>query len=246
MLTIIIIIVAVILVTIGLVWLVDKFIPSKFKPVLTLLLWVVIAFLGYHTFMSVYKPIQFNTIKDKRYAQVIERLIDIRDAQLAHRQVTGKFAKDYDGLIGFIESGKYTITQRRDTSVIDKELTKRYGGVETPKDSIIIDTLGFVNVRDSLFRNSDRYKSMMNVPNAKEGTKFQMNAGFLEQEDIKIPVFEAFVKKEDILHDQDRDLVLQENEAFGVDGVPGDAVRVGSMTEVNTTGNWPKTYGDSE
>jgi hypothetical protein len=246
MLTIILIVVAVILLTIGLVWLVDKFIPSKFKPVLTLLLWVVIFFLGYQTFMSIYEPIQFNKVKNKRYVKVIENLIDIRDSQLAHRQVTGKFASDFDGLVSFIDTAKYTITQRRDTTVIDKELTKRYGGVETKKDSIIIDTLGFVSVRDSLFKSSERFRTMMNVPTAKEGTKFTMNAGILEEDDVKIPVFEAFVKKSEILHDQDRDLVLQENDVISVDGVNGDALRVGSMEEVNTTGNWPKTYGDSE
>ena len=246
MLTIILIVVAVILLTTGLVWLVDKFIPSKFKPVLTILLWILIIFLGYQTFMSIYEPIKFNEVKNKRYLQVIENLIDIRDSQLAHRQVTGKFAGDFDGLVTFIDTAKYTITQRRDTTVIDKELTKRYGGVETVKDSIIIDTLGFVSVRDSLFGSSDRYKTMMNVPTAKEGTKFTMKAGFLEEDDVRIPVFEAFVKKEDILYDQERDLILQENEVISVDGVNGDALRVGSMDEVSTSGNWPKTYGDSE
>ncbi|OBX21223.1 hypothetical protein ES675_08985 [Bizionia algoritergicola] len=220
--------------------------PSKFKPVLIVLLWVLIGFLGYQTFMSVYKPIQFNKEKDKRYAQVIERLIDIRDAQLAHRQVTGVFAPNFDNLVKFIDTAKYTITQRRDTLVLDEELTKRYGGVETMKELTLIDTLDFVSVRDSLFGSSTRYKDMMNVPVGKEGVKFEMNAGFLETDDVKIPVFEAFVKKAVVLDDQDRDLILQENEVISVDAVNGDAIRVGSMTEVKTNGNWPKTYGANE
>lgn len=246
MLTIILVVVAVILITIGLVWLVDKFIPSKFKPFLIILLWIIIGFLSYQTFMSVYKPIQFNKIKNKRYAQVIENLIDIRDSQLAHRQVTGKFAPNFDGLVKFIDTAKFTITQRRDTLVLDEELTKRYGGVETMKEITLIDTLGFVSVKDSLFKTSDRYKTMMNVPTAQEGTIFEMNAGFLEEDDVKIPVFEAFVKKAAVLYDQDKDLILQENDVVSVDAVNGDAIRVGSMEEVNTNGNWPKTYGDSE
>lgn len=246
MLTIILIVVAVILLTIGLVWLVDKFIPAKFKPVLIVLLWVLIGFLGYQTFMSVYKPIQFNQEKDKRYAQVIERLIDIRDAQLAHRQVTGVFAPNFDNLLKFIDTAQYTITQRRDTLVLDEELTKRYGGVETMKELTLIDTLGFVPVRDSLFGKSTRFRDMMNVPVGKAGAKFEMNAGFLETDDVKIPVFEAFVKKAVVLDGEDNDLILQENEVISVDGVNGDAIRVGSMDEVKTNGNWPKTYGDNE
>ncbi|EGV42041.2 hypothetical protein BZARG_2656 [Bizionia argentinensis JUB59] len=230
----------------GLVWLVDKFVPSKLKPVLIVSLWVLIAFLGYQTFMSVYKPIQFNEVKNERFAQVIERLIDIRDAQLAHRQVTGVFAPGFDELIKFIDTAQYTITQRRDTLVLDKKMTKRYGGVETKKDSTIIDTLNFVPVRDSLFRSSTRYKEMMIIPVGKEGAKFEMNAGFLETNDVKIPVFEAFANKDIILHDLDKDLRVQENQVISVDGVNGNAIRVGSMNEVNTTGNWPKTYGDND
>jgi len=244
MFKIILIAVAVILVTIGLVWLIDKYVPSKVKPVLTIALWALIFYLGYLTFMSIYEPIQFNKVKNKRYAAVIEKLIDIRDAQLAHQQVTGQFAPTFDNLVTFIDTAQFTITQRRDSTVIDEELTKRYGGVETTKEITIIDTLGFKSVRDSLFKNSDRYKTMMNVPNT--DAQFEMKAGLLEQNDLNIPVFEASVKKNIILHDQNRDLIAQENQVVSVDGVNGDALKVGSMEEVKTNGNWPKTYGDSE
>ncbi|MFV0573214.1 MAG: hypothetical protein ACK5M1_12415 [Xanthomarina gelatinilytica] len=244
MFKIILIAVAVIVVTIGLVWLIDKYVPSKLKPVLTIALWALIFYLGYLTFMSIYEPIQFNKVKNKRYAAVIEKLIDIRDAQLAHQQVTGKFAPTFDNLVKFIDTAQFTITQRRDSTVIDEELTKRYGGVETTKEITIIDTLGFKSVKDSLFKNSDRYKTMMNVPNT--DARFEMQAGLLEQNDLNIPVFEASVKKSVILHDQNKDLIAQENQVVSVDGVNGNALKVGSMEEVKTNGNWPKTYGDSE
>ena len=244
MLTFILIAIAVILVTIGLVKLVDKFIPSKFKPVLNIALWLLIAFLGYQTYMSIYEPLQFNKVKNKRYAKVIKSLVDIRDSQLAHRQVTGGFANNFDNLVKFIDTAEYTITQRRDSSIIDEVLTKTYG-VDTYKDIIIIDTLGYVSVKDSLFKTSTRYKTMMNVPDA-EGEKFKLKSGFIEQNGIKIPVFEALVTKNIILADQNKDLIMQENQVVSVDGVNGDALKVGSMDEVNTNGNWPKTYGAAE
>lgn len=244
MLTIILIVVAVILLTVGLVWLVDKFIPSKFKPILNIVLWVLIAFLAYSTYMSVYEPIQFNKVKEKRYAEIIEKLIDIRDAQLAHRQVTGKFSGNFDQLVTFIDTAQFTITQRRDTTVLDEEMTRRFT-IDMFKDLVIIDTLGFVPVKDSLFKDSNRYKTMMNVPHS-ENAKFELKAGILEQNGINIPVFEAKVKKRVILHDQNPDLVAQENEVVSVDGVNGDALIVGSMDEVKTNGNWPKVYGSDE
>ena len=210
-----------------------------------LALWVAIAFLAYNTFQSVYAPIKFNKLKNERYAQVIKSLNDIRDSQLAHRKITGKFSNNFDNLVKFIDTAKYTLTQRRDTSVIDPVLSKQFG-VDMYEDKVLIDTLGFVPVKDSLFKNSNRYKTMMNVPVGKEGEKFQLKAGLLDQNDSKIPVFEALVKKDVILFDQDRDLVLQENQVVSVDGVNGDALKVGSMDEVNTSGNWPKTYGTKE
>ncbi|OBQ52577.1 hypothetical protein VQ01_13805 [Tamlana sp. s12] len=219
--------------------------PSKLKPVLTIALWILIGYLGYLTYMSIYEPIQFNKVKNKRYVQVIESLKDIRDAELAHRQVTGKFEGDFNKLIKFIDTAKYTITQRRDSTILDEEKTKLYG-VDSYKEIVVIDTLGFVSVKDSLFKSSNRYKTMMDVPVGKPGTKFNLQAGFIEQNKINIPVFEASVKKRDLLFDQSNDLIIQENQVISVDGVNGDALKVGSMNEVKTTGNWPKTYGDNE
>ncbi|WP_242205814.1 hypothetical protein [Aestuariivivens insulae] len=232
--------------TIGLVWLIDKFIPSKLRPLVMIALWVVIGVLAYNTFMSVYEPIQFNQIKKKRYALVIKSLKDIRDAQLAHKQVTGKFADNFDNLVKFIDTAEFTITQRRDSTIIDEELTKRYGGVEMTKDIVVIDTLGFVPVKDSLFGTDNRYKTLMNVPVGQEGAKFELKAGFLEEKEIRIPVFEALVKKAVVLNDQDKDLVRQEEQVVSVEGVNGDAIRLGSMEEVSTTGNWPKIYDTKE
>src|SRR5690606_14065230 len=243
--TIFIIIIAVILLTIGLVKLIDKFISPKFKPVIIIALWVLIAILGYNIFKSVYNPVLFDQEKEKRYEAVIKNLIDIRDSELAYRQVNGQFTDNFDNLIKFIEEAKFTITQRRDSSIRDVERSKQFG-IDMYKDIVVIDTLGSVPVKDSLFKNSDRYKTMMNVPYAPDGEKFKLQAGFLEKDGLKIPVFQASVKKNVILHDLDKDLVIQENQVVSVEGVNGDAITVGSMDEVNTNGNWPKTYGNKQ
>ena len=146
-------------------------------------------------------------------------------------------------MVRFVEIDSFTITQRRDSSVLDKEMTKRYGGVKTYKDIVIVDTLGLVSVKDSLFGFDDRYLRMMNVPFSKnDQTKFELKAGFLNQNGIDIPVFEAFVRKRVILHDQSLNLVLKENQVQSVDGVNGPTLKIGSMNEVNTNGNWPKNY----
>lgn len=241
MLNVIIAIVIVILLTIGLVWVIDKFVPKKLKPVLNIALWLLIIFLGYKTYMSVYGEIQFNQLKEKRYALVIEKLKDIRDAELAHKTVTGQFTDSFDGLIKFVENGKFTITQRRTETVKDEALSRSFG-VDMFKEIVVIDTLGFVSVKDSLFKNSDRYKTMMDVPVGEPGTKFTLKAGKLDD----IPVFEASVEKAKLLFDQDKNLVDKENQVISVDGVNGPTLKVGSMDEVNTNGNWPKNYSKEQ
>lgn len=242
---VIISIIAVILLTILIVWAIDNFIPKKFKTPILISLWAIIIFLGYITFMSVYGEIQFNQLKEKRYKIAIENLKYIRDAQLAHKTVTGVFQNNWDSLVNFIENEKFTITQRRDSTIIDEVLTRRYG-VDTTKDIVIIDTLGYVAVKDSLFGADPRYKTMMNVPVGKQGEQFKLQTGVVNQNNINIPVFEASVQKDILLFGQDENLIKKEKEVVSVEGVNGPTLKVGSMEEVNTNGNWPKNYSKDQ
>jgi hypothetical protein len=246
MLKLIIATIVVIALTIGIVWVIDKYLPSKAKPLIKVILWILIAYFGYATFMSIYGEIKFNQLKEKRYLVVIESLKDIRDCELAHRSVTGKFEGNWDNLVTFIDTAQFTITQRRDSTILDKEQTRRMGGIEMFKDIVIIDTLGFVPVKDSLFGADTRYKTMMNLPVGEPGAKFELKAGFLEQNDMQIPVFESKALKSVILYDQDKNLISKENQVISVDGVNGDALKVGSMEEINTNGNWPKNYSKEQ
>ena len=239
---VIIAIVVIILLTIGIVWLIDKFVPKKIKPLINVLLWGLIILLGYLTFMSVYKEIQFNKLKDKRYRVVIDRLIDIRDSQLAYKEVNGEFAGDFNKLINFVGTGEVPITQRRDTLILDEEKTKAFGGVETFKTITLIDTLSFYSVKDSVFRGSDRFKTMMNVGVGKEGAKFTLKAGKIDD----IPVFEASVDKSIVLDGEEKYLIEKERQAFSVAGVKGETVKIGSMEEVTTSGNWGKDLSNKE
>ncbi|OUV87259.1 MAG: hypothetical protein CBD05_00845 [Flavobacteriaceae bacterium TMED145] len=216
---------------------------DKHKPYVLGSLWILILIFASLLFTSIYNEIKFDEVKNARYQVVIKNLKDIRDTQLAHRTVKGVFQNNWDSLVKFVEIDSFIITQRRDSSVLDKEMTKRYGGVKTYKDIVIVDTLGFVSVKDSLFGFDNRYKTMMYVPFSKnDDTKFELKAGFLNQNGIDIPVFEALVKKRVILHDQSLNLILKENQVQSVDGVNGASLKIGSMDEVNTNGNWPKNY----
>lgn len=219
------------------------------KIVIRIVLWAIIAFLAWKLVKVVNGPVEFNKVKEERYYKVISKLKDIQTAQLAYQSLTGKFTDSYDDLIAFIDTAEYAITSRRDTSFADTERNLAFGlDAETGGyylEAIIIDTIGFMPVKDSLFKNTDRYKTMMNIPIDGVDEKIELKAGNLERRGTSYAVFQARVAKELILKDQDRNLVVQEKLTQSVDGVNGEYIQVGDMDDINTSGNWPKFYETS-
>ena len=110
------------------------------------------------------------------------------------------------------------------------------------REVVVIDTLGFVSVKDSLFKDSNAYKKFANVPIEGVEAKFDINSDIIDKNGYRVPVFEVKVAKEVILHDQDKDLIKIENETVSVDGVNGPSIILGSLTEVSTNGNWPTIF----
>ncbi len=211
------------------------------KIILQIVLWVAIIFLGWKLYGSITGPIEFNNIKEARYKKVIINLQDIQAAQLAHQEITGDFTSSFDSLIRFIDTAKFAITQRRDTSFADVAKNKAFGIDEGYYlNEIITDTLRFASVKDSLFNGGERYKNMMNIPVEGVDDKIEMKAGTFVKNDIKYSVFEAKVSKKTLLADLDKDLLSQELQVVSVDGVNGEYIKVGALDEINTSGNWPK------
>ena len=203
-------------------------------------LWILIVFFSYKIYDSINGPINFNQTKNKRYAQVINRLKDIRKAQIAHKDVKGVFANNFDSLVAFVDTGIFTLIQKRDSSYLEYDKTYR---IDMLKEVVVIDTLGTVPVKDSLFRTSDEYKQMAFVPiKGVEDKTFEIKAQIIDKNGYKVPVFEVKVAKNIVLFDQNEDLLKQENETISVDGVNGPALILGSLTEVSTNGNWPTIF----
>ena len=68
------------------------------KIVIQLVLWVVIGVLGYLLFNAVYGEVKFNDLKVVRYQKAVNKLKEIQKSQMAYKQITGKFAEDFDQL----------------------------------------------------------------------------------------------------------------------------------------------------
>ena len=212
---------------------------SKYMRIIKAVLWSLIFFFSYMIYTSINAPIKFNEVKKERYLKVIDKLKDIRNAQLAYKSVNGSYANNFDGLIKFIDTAQYTLTQKRDSSYLQYDRVYR---IDMLREVVVIDTLGFASIKDSLFGSSNRYKNMAQIPINGVDAIFSIKSDMIKKGDYDVHVFEVRVSKDVILFDQNKDLLKQEKALMSVDGVNGPYLVLGSMTEVSTNGNWPTTY----
>ncbi len=209
------------------------------KRALELFLWVLSIFFASQIYSSINGPIKFNQVKNDRYTQVIDRLKDIRTAQIAHKDVNGFYANNFDSLVSFIDNGIFTVIEKRDSSYLEYNRTYR---IDMLKEVEIVDTLGFVPVKDSLFGDNESYKMMAKVPIEGTDSEFSIKADIIDKNGYQVPVFEVKVKKDVVLFDQNKDLLDQEKKVISVDGVNGPEIILGSMSDVSTSGNWPTIF----
>lgn len=212
---------------------------SKYMKIIKTVLWVLIVFFGYKVYNSINGPIEFNKVKNERYLKVIDRLKDIRNSQIAYKSVNGFYCDNFDTLVNFVETAQYTLIQKRDSSFLEYDRTFR---IDMLREVIVIDTLGFASVKDSLFGESDRYKFMAKVPIEGVDENFKIKADIIDKNGYKVPVFEVRVSKDIVLFDQNKDLLKQEKGLMSVDGVNGPDIVLGSLSDVSSNGNWPTTY----
>jgi hypothetical protein len=212
------------------------------KRALFFFLWCLSIFFASQIYSSINGPIKFNKVKNERYTQVINRLKDIRNAQIAHKDVTGFYANNFDTLVSFVDTGIFTLIEKRDSSYLEYNRLYR---IDMLKEVEIIDTLGFVSVKDSLFGQNESYKLMAKVPIQGSDSEFSIKADIIDKNGYQVPVFEVKVAKDIVLFDQNKDLLDQENKVISVDGVNGREIILGSMSEVSTSGNWP-TFFDAK
>ena len=169
------------------------------KRALELFLWALSIFFASQIYSSINGPIKFNQVKNDRYTQVIDRLKDIRTAQIAHKDVNGFYANNFDSLVSFIDNGIFTVIEKRDSSYLEYNRTYR---IDMLKEVEIVDTLGFVSVKDSLFGENESYKMMAKIPIEGTDSEFTIKADIIDKNGYQVPLFEVKVKKDIVLFDQ--------------------------------------------
>ena len=204
---------------------------------INILLFAVIVFLAWQVVKSIQAPIKFNTEQKARETKVVERLIDIRNAEVLYKNATSLYTNSFDTLIRFCQTAEIPIVK------IVPDPT------DTTFTRTINDTIGYVKVMDSIKGNRDNFNinDIKWVPFSQPQQHFELEAGTILRNGINIPVFEArtpyevylatpgdaFTEKE---WNQRRDNAKAEKES--INRYAG--MKVGSMEEATTDGNWEK------
>lgn len=194
--------------------------------IIKVVLLAVIVILAYLLVESIMGPVRFNKEVEKRNEVVIQNLKDIRSAQMTYKSIKGHYASSFDTLIHFLKTGEIPVVKM----------------VPDPTDTTftrtIRDTLGYIPVRDSLFSQRPAFdlEGIRFIPFS-DNEQFQMDAGAIDKGGVEVNVFEASAHYNEFLGDLNRQLVVNLIASReDIERFPG--LKVGSMTEPSTDGNW--------
>ncbi|WP_240642459.1 hypothetical protein [Nonlabens xiamenensis] len=224
-------------------------IPKKLHPIVIIILLGISGFFGYKLYKTIEEPVKFEAVKEERYKQVIGQLIHLREAQNAYKTITGTYSDNIDALAKFVDTAEFALTQKRDSTVIDRERNIKFRlSPDDPngykKEITLIDTLGFRSVKDSLFTDV-KIAQLLEYPFEGAPGSIELKTDVYIDKDNRIPIFRARAMKKDILWDQPERLLKDELEIRSVEAIDGDAIVVGSLDEVTTSGNWPRQYAEN-
>lgn len=211
---------------------------SKMKTVVQVVLLAVVIILAYFLYTSVERPLDFEQAKKERYEATISRLKDIRKAELAYKDVHGKFTGSWDTLITFVKTGKIPLV-RKIGMLTDSMIEAGWTEKQALKEGKIIRDTIRVSVLDTIFGKNYKIDEIKFVPIKDTVAQFHLGATWITTgSGIKVPVFEAKVHNNTILVNLDRQQVINLNESRRTNGkYPG--LKVGSLEETNNNaGNW--------
>lgn len=208
------------------------------KTVIQIVLIAIVVALSYWLYTSVEKPLDFEKEKKDRYEATIARLKDIRKAELAYKDVHGKFTGSWDTLINFVKTGKIPLV-RKIGMLTDSMIEAGWTEKQALKEGKIIRDTVRVSVLDTIFGKGYKIDEIKFVPVKDTVAQFHLGATLITTgSGIKVPVFEAKVHNNTILVNLDRQMIINLNESKRTNGkYPG--LKVGSLEETNNNaGNW--------
>lgn len=225
------------------------------KTTIKILLGVAIAALTYFCIMSIITPIQYGNEKDKRDKEVIQRLIDLRAAEIEYKDQKGAYTTGIDTLITFLKNGRKKVVVKEGV-LTDKQLE---AGLTEAKAAAIVRRGSQKEIlenglsgfrRDTTYQNlimalyGERYTAetidqIQYIPYSdKVLFEIELNNNYLSSNDIWIPLCEIRAPFKAYLMDINKQETLNAIDLQKkLNKYPG--MKVGSVVEPNNfAGNW--------
>lgn len=220
------------------------------KGLFKILLVISTVVLAYLCVKSIMDPIHFDEEKANRDRAVIQRLMDIRKAQVEYRNLNGRYMADFDTLVNFVKTGKMPVVMKEgvlsdfqlEAGMTDEKalrIIKSGKQAEIEKNGLVgfrRDTV-YVNIIDTIFGEGFVADSLPFVPGT--SVKFEMKVGEIPSASgFAMKVFEAKTPFDVYLNGLDRQQVINlKDRAKKLDKYPG--LQVGSVDVANNNaGNW--------
>jgi hypothetical protein len=210
------------------------------KTAIQIILVVAMIVLGYLLFESIMTPIRFNRERQVREDKTIQRLKDIRTAQIAFKSEYERYTGDFDSLITFLKTGHFTVVKAIGSAPdsLIEAMGKKEAEIIALKNGLIQRDTIQLSVIDSLFFAGYPVDSIRYVPYT-NNYEFEMGAGDIQTgSKVRVRVFEAKVPYDVLFADLDPQSVINyTEEREKITGYPG--LKVGSLEEAtNNAGNW--------
>ncbi len=189
------------------------------KLIANIALSVVVVGLAFWLYYIIREPIVFEKEKKVRYEKTIQRLKDIRTAQLAYKDLKGQFARNFDQLVRTIKFDSIPVVKA--IGEVPDSLTE----AEAVLRGLVIRDTVFEPLLQKTFPAGMNVDSLPYIPFSNE--KFSINAGDIKKNNVKIQVFEVSAPERIVLNGLNEKFIDLKHE-----------LRVGSMIEPTYTGNW--------
>ena len=217
-----------------------------------LLLPAAIVGLTYALVTSVMEPVEFNKHKDYRQDIAVQRLKDIRDLQVAFKNVNGHYTSDIDSLKAFYNEGKMKVVMQigsKDDSVAmanTQALKKRNPRIKPEQmlklyqegQSLVFQIENEVAVKDTLFNGRDNFRvdSLAFIPFC--GDSILMESTIKKVSGVNVPLFEAKMPWKKLLKGLNNQLRINLDAQLEDQG-KYKGLMVGSIDAPNNNaGNW--------
>lgn len=198
-------------------------IKGIFVPILTItFLGGAIAFV-YFNYTTINNEISFSREKDYRYNEVKERLLVIRAAQLAYKDAKKTYATSFDSLVDFVKNGKLSILKMEGNE--EDSLAVAQGKIS--REIVEIPVLGSY----AFDYKGYPVDSLPYIPYG-NGSRFSLETG-----SMIINNDSSLTQPTMLVSANFRNFLSDLGEKYNKE-VPDSLIKLGSLTEATTNGNW--------